>query len=73
LELYLKGMYVMCPYLEYQYARVLPHIRYIRYLITMRYYMEFLRTILLVAKLRVQHMRSHPHGKPLPLILRTTF
>ena len=49
MELYLKSMYPMYPYLEYQYARVLPHIRYIQYLVTMMYHTEFLRTILFVA------------------------
>jgi hypothetical protein len=49
LELFLKGMYVMYLCLEYLYTRVLRHIRYTLYLITMMTHKEFLRMVFLVA------------------------
>ena len=49
LKLYQKGTYVTYPYLESPYNRVLSHIRYTPYLITMRKHTELLRTILLIA------------------------
>ncbi len=49
LELSLKGTYVMYPYLEYLYTRVLWHIKYTRYLITTMTHTEFLRMVVLVA------------------------
>ncbi len=53
LEPYLKGTYIMCPYLEYLKYReqdpIRQHpIRLPRYLITMRTHMQFLHMILLV-------------------------
>ena len=70
LELYLRGMYIMYPYLEYLYDRVLCHIRN---LITTKTNTKVLHMLLLVAQLRVQLICSHPHGKLQSLILRTTF
>jgi hypothetical protein len=56
---------------SHQYRVPSDEYRYIQYLITTRLSTQFLRTIVLVAQLRVQHMHSHQHGTILPLILRT--
>ncbi len=72
LELSPRGTYVMYPYLEsLEYRVPSQEYRYTWYLITTKPQTQFLRTLALVAGLRVQHMHTYLHGMLLPLITRT--